>query len=280
MLQGYVGEQLTLKVLEADPDTRRLILSERLARRRLRKQNIQRLLHTLVEGSTCRGTVSTLCNFGAFVDLGGADGLIHISELAWSRVRHPEEIVAVGDEIEVLVLRLDRERERIGLSLKRLQPNPWEVVDEEYSVGQLVGGRVTTVVDFGAFIALPIGVQGLVHVTELADPPPPDPGEFVQPGEELVLRILDIEPRRERVRLSLRRVSAEEREEWFEELEQDQATQEGDDNIYLGVNMTPEPSERSRDGGLPDDGVTRPCVAETDELRMGEVTGDISERTV
>jgi small subunit ribosomal protein S1 len=153
--------------------------------------------------------------FGAFVDLGGADGLMHISELAWRRVGHPKEVVGVGDELDVYVLRLDHERQRIGLSLKRLQPNPWTLVDETYAIDQLVCGTVTNVVDFGAFVALDLGVEGLVHVSELADSPPSDVRELVKRGDELVLRILRIDSFRERIALSLKQVSEQERDDWL-----------------------------------------------------------------
>jgi len=211
--EAYVGQEVPLKVIEVDRDRRRLILSERLAKRQLCRQNMERLLDILLEGQVVQGTVSRLCDFGAFVDLGGADGLIHLSELAWRRVRHPNEVVQVGDEIEVYVLRLDYKRKRISLSLKRLQPSPWELVDEIYTQGQLVPGIVTNVVGFGAFILLDIGVEGLAHVSELADPPPSDPREVVQQGDELVLRILRIDAFRHRISLSLKRVYPQEEEE-------------------------------------------------------------------
>lgn len=214
-LEELVGQELPLKVIEVNRDRRRLVLSERLARQEIREQNKERLLDELVEGQVCRGTVSQLCDFGAFVDIGGADGLIHISELAWQRIRHPRDVLQVGDEIEVYVLRLDHERKRIGLSLKRLQPDPWTLVDVAYTKGQLVSGIVTNVVGFGAFVALDIGVQGLVHVSELADPLPPDPREVVRRGDELVLRILRIDSFRHRIALSFRRVSAQERDDWL-----------------------------------------------------------------
>ena len=209
-LQEYVGEELPLKVIEVDRDNRRFVLSERLARRREHEHNKQRLLDELSEGQLCRGTVSTLCDFGAFVDLGGADGLIHISELAWTRVAHPSEVLDVGDEVDVYVLRLDHERKRIALSLKRLQPDPWELVDRPYSQGQLVSGTVTKVVSFGAFVALDIGVEGLLHVSELDDPPPPEARTLVQRGDELLLRVLNVDSSRHRIGLSLKRVSPQE----------------------------------------------------------------------
>ena len=222
-LQNYVGRELPLKVIEVTRDRRRLILSERLARRQQRKQEMERLLNELLEGQVVRGTVTQLVDFGAFVDLGGADGLVHTSELAWRRVRHPGEVVQVGDEIDAYVVRLDRQRKRIGLSLKRLQPDPWHLVDDTYVGGQLVTGVVTSVVKFGAFALLGIGVEGLVHMSELADPPPSDPREVVQRGDELLLRILRIDAFRHRISLSLKSVSPQERGEWLAQQERVQA---------------------------------------------------------
>ncbi|UCC62235.1 MAG: S1 RNA-binding domain-containing protein [Anaerolineae bacterium] len=247
-LKTYVGQELFLKVIEVDRNRRRLILSERLARRQLRRQNMKRLLNELVEGQVIQGTVSRLCNFGAFVDLGGADGLIHLSELAWRRVRHPGEVVQVGDEIEVYVLRLDRERQRIGLSLKRLQPSPWDLAEEAYGPGQLVSGVVTNVVNFGAFVLLDTGVEGLVHVSELAHTPPSDPHEIVQGGDELVLRILRVDAFRQRISLSLKRVSAQERDEWL---------------IQQARDQTAETSDAS--DASPDNGDTQPVLIHTAE---------------
>ncbi len=214
LFKEYVGQELPCKVIEVNRDRRRLILSERLARRQIRKQNRERLLSELVEGQVVQGTVRRLCEFGAFVDLGGADGLIHISELAWRYVQHPKEVLQLGDEIKVYILKLDHKRNRIALSLKRLQPYPWDLVDTNYSEGQLVSGTVTGVKDFGAFVALDAGVEGLVHVSELADPPPEDPRTVLQPDDELVLRILHIDTFRHRIALSLKQVSAEERDKW------------------------------------------------------------------
>jgi small subunit ribosomal protein S1 len=246
-LEGYLGHELTLKVIEADRRRRRLVLSERLARKQLRQQHMERLLNELVEGQVVRGTVRGLRPFGAFIDLGGAEGLIHISELAWRRVRHPNEVLQVGDEIDAYVLRLDHERERIGLSLKRLQPNPWTLVDETYTAGQLVSGTVTNVADFGAFVALDLGVEGLVHISELADRPPSHPRESVKPGDELVLRILRIDSSRERINLSLKQISERERENWLDRPADDRtagadqpdapasAGQPGDDGFWMSL---------------------------------------------
>jgi small subunit ribosomal protein S1 len=215
-LKELVGQEIPLMVLDVDRDQQNLVLSERQARQQLRRQNQARLMDELAVGQVCRGTVRHLTNFGAFIDLGGADGLVHISELAWEHVNHPREVLEVGDEIEVQVIELDYDRERIGLSLKRLQPNPWEQVQMIYTSGQLVSGAVSNVVDFGAFVTLAVGVEGLLHVSEIADPTPDDPREFLEKGDELVLRILKIEPARQRISLSLKDVTEQERELWLQ----------------------------------------------------------------
>jgi len=214
-LEEYVGQKLPLQVVFVNQDKDQLIVSERQARRQIRQRNQERLLNELVEGEIRRGTVRQLRGFGAFIDLGGVDGLIHNSELAWQRVRHPEEILQVGDEIDVYILHLDYKQQRIGLSLKRLQPNPWSIVQETYTVDELVSGTVTNVVDFGVFVALDVGVEGLVHISELADPQPQKSHKIVRPDDELVLRILSIDSIRQRISLSLKRVSAQERDEWL-----------------------------------------------------------------
>jgi small subunit ribosomal protein S1 len=214
-LEEYMGQELAVKVIEVQRRRRRLVMSERLAQGELQDQHMDRLLNDLLEGMVCPGRVTRLASFGTFVDLGGAEGLIHISELAWQHIRHPREAVKVGDEIDVYILRLDHDRKRIGLSLKRLEPDPWSVIDEEYAVDQLVSGTVTNVVDFGAFVALPVGVEGLLHVTEIADPAPSHPGDRVGSGDELVLRVLSIDPMRQRIALSLKEVSEQESQEWL-----------------------------------------------------------------
>jgi len=209
-LSEFIGKTLPLKAIEVQRRRRRLIFSERMAQRRWREQQKQRLMNELYEGEIRRGTVSSLCNFGAFVDLGGADGLVHISELAWHRVRHPHEVLSVGDEVDIYVLRLDYERGRIGLSIKRLQPDPWTLVDDKYQVGQVVRGKITNVVDFGAFACIEPGVEGLIHVSELAEGDVGHPSNVVGKGDELTLRIISVNAERRRIGLSLRQAPLEE----------------------------------------------------------------------
>ncbi len=212
------GRKLLLKVIEVDRARRRLIFSERLAYREKRRRQREQLFEELREGEVRRGVVSSLCHFGAFIDLGGADGLIHISELSWERVNHPRELLQVGDEVEVYVLRLDRERRRIGLSIKRLEPEPWSTVEERYSVGQLVEGTVTNVTDFGAFARIEPGIEGLIHISELSDGHVDQPDEVVQVGDILLLRIIKLDSARRRLGLSLKRISEAERARWLAEI--------------------------------------------------------------
>ena len=210
-LAKLVGQKLKLKIIELDRGRNRLILSERAAIREWRRQQKERLLAELQEGDIVRGAVSSLCDFGAFVDLGGADGLIHLSELSWGRVSHPSEVLQVGDEVEVYVLKVDRKERRIGLSLKRLQPDPWSQVEEKYSVGQLVEGTITKLTKFGAFARLKDDeIEGLIHISELSDERVTHPKEVVKEGDVLTLRIIRIDPERRRMGLSLRKVASAE----------------------------------------------------------------------
>jgi small subunit ribosomal protein S1 len=205
-LAKMVGQRVRLKVIEVDRSHRRLILSEREAQKQWREEQKEKLINELWEGQLWHGRVSKLCDFGAFVDLGGADGLIHISELSWGWVNHPSEVVQVGDEVDVYVLRLDYERKRIGLSLKRLHPDPWARVHERYEIGHLVEGTVISVHDFGAFVRIKEGIDGLLHVSEMRNPPPQDAREIVKEGDKLLLRIISIDGRRHRMGLSLRNI--------------------------------------------------------------------------
>jgi small subunit ribosomal protein S1 len=217
-MQSYAGRSLPLKVIEVDPARRRLILSERLGRRAMQEQTLERLLSELTEGQVIKGQVTNLCDFGAFVDIGGAEGLVHVSELAYRTVRHPSEVLRAGEEIEVYVLRLDHPRKRISLSIRRLQPDPWDKVQETYTEGQLVEGTVTHLAEFGAFVALEEGVEGLAHISELADPPIANPDAILSPGESRLFRILHIDTQNHRIGLSLKQADySPEVDEWLAE---------------------------------------------------------------
>jgi small subunit ribosomal protein S1 len=213
-MSKMVGQKISMKVIEVNRKRRRLVFSQRDANRGNREQRKEVLLDQLREGEIRKGVVSGLRDFGAFVDLGGADGLIHISELAWHRVTHPKEVLKVGDEVQVYILRLDAEGKRIGLSLKRLQENPWAAVEELYHVGQLVEGTISRVAQFGAFVSLDPGIEALLHTSQIAEPPPEDPSLVVHEGQKLLMRVISIEADKQRLGLSLKEVTAEEKERW------------------------------------------------------------------
>jgi small subunit ribosomal protein S1 len=215
-MMNLVGEKVRVKVIEVNRKRRRLVFSQRDAVRGNREARKEVLLDELKEGDVRKGVVSGLRDFGAFVDLGGADGLIHISELAWHRVKHPKELLNVGDEVEVYVLRLDAEGKRIGLSLKRLQKNPWALVEEMYHVGQLVEGTISRVAQFGAFVSLEPGIEALLHSSQLSDPAPEDATTVMREGERLIMRVISIEADKQRLGLSLKDVSEDERTRWEE----------------------------------------------------------------
>lgn len=213
-LDDLVGTDITVKVIEVNRKRRRLVFSQRNAEREYRNARKEVLLEQLSEGDTREGVVSGLCEFGAFVDMGGADGLIHISELAWHRVRHPNEVVNIGDQVKVYILHLDEAGKRIGLSLKRLQPNPWSLVEEMYHIGQLVEGTVSRVEPFGAFISLEPGIEALLHVSQISEQPIQDPRGELYEGQQLLTRVISIEADRQRLGLSLKEVTENEMDQW------------------------------------------------------------------
>ncbi|MCY3834554.1 MAG: S1 RNA-binding domain-containing protein [Chloroflexi bacterium] len=215
-LQNLVGNEITVKVIEVNRKRRRLVFSQLEAEQENRAARKAALLQELTEGSTRKGVVSGLCDFGAFVDLGGADGLIHISELAWHRVRHPSQVLALGDEVDVFVLNLDEAGKRIGLSLKRLQPNPWSLVDDIYHIGQLTEGVISRLESFGAFISLEPGIEALLHVSQVAANPEDNPLRHLYEGQKLLMRIVSIESDRQRLGLSLTEVTPAEKAQWEE----------------------------------------------------------------
>jgi small subunit ribosomal protein S1 len=203
-LQSMKDKELQLKIIEINRARNRLILSERLAVQEWRQRRREELLDELKPGEVRRGVVSNLANFGAFIDLGGADGLVHISQLAWSRVNHPSEVLHVGQEVEVQVLSVDKDKKKIALSIKRAEVDPWTTVDQRYAVGQLVTGTVTKIAPFGAFARIEDGVEGLIHLSEL--PAGTDPKSVLYEGAQLQLRVLRIDAERRRLGLSLRQV--------------------------------------------------------------------------
>lgn len=202
-----IGEQLPVEVIEVERRRRRLVLSHRLAERKYREDRKTHLFEEMKVGDVVEGEVRSLRPFGAFVDIGGADGLLHVSEIGWTPVSHPRDVLQVGDRIQVEVLRLDADRSRIALSRKKLLPNPWESIEDRYRQGDTIVVTITRVVDFGAFAQLEPGVEGLIHVSELADIEVAEPLKSVTPGDRVVTKILRVDPERQRIGLSRRQAA-------------------------------------------------------------------------
>ncbi len=201
-LSRWVGKQVSLKVIELDRSRNRLVFSERATR--WGAKDGEHVLDELAPGDICPGVVSNICDFGAFVDLGGVDGLVHLSELSWGRVTHPREILSIGDRVQVYVMSVDRDRRRVALSLKRMQPDPWTVVEQKYTLGQELDARITNIVGFGAFAQIEEGLEGLVHLSEISAHHLEHPSEVVSPGQVVRVRILRIDSVNHRLGLSMR----------------------------------------------------------------------------
>ena len=204
------GDAITVRVIEVDRARRRLILSERAAVKESREAQKDRLLSEIKVGEVRKGHVISLAEFGAFVDIGGADGLVHLSELSWKRVNHPNEILKVGQEVEVVVLNVDRERKRIGLSMKRREDDPWLAIQKKYQVGQLVAATITKLTKFGAFARIEgeDDIEGLIHISELAEGHIDHPKEVVAEGQNVTLRVVKVDAEKRRMGLSLKRVAS------------------------------------------------------------------------
>ncbi len=205
-LDEFMGQTLRCKVIELNRSRNNVVLSRRAVLEEERKEMRQAILDRLSPGDVVTGTISNIVDFGAFVDLEGIDGLIHISELSWSHVNHPSELLEIGQEVEVKVLDIDRDRQRISLGLKQTQSDPWQQVTDTYDQGDVVEGKVTKVVTFGAFIEVVPGVEGLVHISELAQHHVENPREVVAQGETVQAKIIEMDPERRRLSLSLKRV--------------------------------------------------------------------------
>lgn len=201
-LGRYQGRTLKLKVIELDRLHNRLILSERVAH--LPTSRVEQTLEALQAGQTRRGVIRNVTAFGAFVDLGGVEGLIHVSEMSWQRVNHPSDVCRAGDSIEVMIMEVNRDQRRVALSLKRLCPDPWSLVAKNYKPGDVVQAQITNVMPFGAFAKLPEGVEGLVHTSELAEGNFLHPRDVVSEGQVVRVRIMNVDAARQRIGLSLR----------------------------------------------------------------------------
>jgi len=206
-LQPYVGRELEAKIIELDKNRNNVVLSRRAWLEQTQSEVRQNFLHQLQKGQIRKGVVSSIVNFGAFVDLGGVDGLVHVSELSWKHIDHPSEVVEVGQEVTVEVLDVDLDRERVSLSLKSTQEDPWQQFARMHQIGQIVPGKVTKLVPFGAFVRVEDGIEGLVHISELAERHVEIPEQVVQVGNEVMVKIIDIDLERRRISLSLKQAN-------------------------------------------------------------------------
>jgi small subunit ribosomal protein S1 len=206
--QKMVGDPISVRIIEVDRERRRLILSERATSTETRQSLKDRVISELEEGKSYTGRVTSLADFGAFVNVNGADGLVHLSEISWDRVQHPKEVLEVGQEVKVKVINIDREKRRIGLSIRALQEDPWAARVSKFSVGQLVEGAITRLTKFGAFARLEGDIEGLIHISEISDHRIEHPKEAIKEGEVKTLRVIRIDHDQHRIGLSLRKVDS------------------------------------------------------------------------
>jgi len=222
-LDEFLGQSLECRVIELNRFRNNVVLSRRAVLEEERRGVREQILDRMNVGDLVTGVISNIVDFGAFVDLEGIDGLIHISELSWSHVNHPSEVLTIGQKVEVRVLDIDRDRQRISLGLKQTQKDPWQQVFENRQVNEIVHGKVTKLVSFGAFVEIEEGVEGLIHISELAQHHVEDPSEIVRPGQEVNVKIIEIDPERRRLSLSLKRLEPEYR------IHEDALTEEGEE---------------------------------------------------
>jgi 4-hydroxy-3-methylbut-2-enyl diphosphate reductase len=250
-LDRLVGRSLRLKVVEVDRARKRVVVSHKLAAEEERQRRRELTLESLQEGQIRKGIVRRITDYGAFVDLGGVDGLLHVTEMSWTRVRHPSDVVNPGQRLEVMVLKVDREQEKISLGLKQILPDPWQHVAEQYKTGEVVEGKITRLVPFGVFCLLPAGIEGIIPTSELAGQKKVSPADLVQVGQTVRVKILSIRPAERRMMLSLRQVEQEtERREYQEYLARQQQAGRitigdlvGDAFARAGQQAEPEPGE-------------------------------------
>ncbi|MFN3330999.1 MAG: 30S ribosomal protein S1 [Caldilinea sp.] len=202
--EGHIGEEMRLKVIEVDPKRRRLVMSQMLAEREYRTAQREELFKSLAVGDVVEGVVRSMRPFGAFVDIGGVDGLLHVSEIGYGNINHPRDVLSVGQTIQVQVIRIDADGQRVALSRRRLLANPWEGIEQRYAVGSIVPATITRLAEFGAFAELEPGVEGLIHISELADIAVAEPLKTVRPGDEVKVKVLRVDPKRQRIGLSIR----------------------------------------------------------------------------
>jgi small subunit ribosomal protein S1 len=256
-LHPYVGQELECKIIELDRNRNNVVLSRRAFLEESQSEGRKKFLESLKKGERRKGSVSSIVNFGAFVDLGGVDGLVHVSELSWRHVEHPSEVVSVGQEVEVEVLDVDMDRERVSLSLKATQADPWKEFAEKHRAGQVIDGEVTKIVPFGAFVRVAEGIEGLVHISKLSEQHVETADQVVQVGERVRVKVEDVDIARRRVSLSMRGVEAATAEPEFEA------------EVEPAPEPEPEPElrapEEAEEPGPPEPAAAEPASAEAEE---------------
>ena len=270
-LNALVGKKMLLKVIEVNRGRRRLILSQQAAAKEWRAERRRQLLEELQPGQVRTGRVSQITNFGLFINLGGLDGLVHVSELSWGRIENPAEVYHVGQRIKVKVLSVDRERQRIALSIKALTPDPWETAEQRYTIGKLVEGKVSQMADFGVFVELEPGVEGLLHNSELLSD---EQREELAVGTNVLVKVIRIEPDRRRIGLSARRVGREEWEQWYAEAA---ARAEAQEQARREAEAQAVPESESAESLLAEDEIFDEETLDSDILLDDETSEDFSE---
>ena len=233
----YKGKELSLKVVEMDKEKNKVILSHKAVLEDEAKVKKQEILNSIQPGQILEGTVQRMTDFGVFVDIGGVDGLVHVSELAWNRVDKPSDVVKEGDKVQVKVLKVDRENERIGLSIKETQAGPWANVAEEFKPGAIVTGTVKRLVSFGAFVEVAPGIEGLVHISQIANRRVNTPGEVLKEGQEVQVKVLDVVPQEQRISLSIRAVEEDRQEQAERASKREQQQFQQENNQPMGVTL-------------------------------------------
>lgn len=233
----YKGKELSLKVVEMDKEKNKVILSHKAVLEEEVKVKKQSILETIQPGQILEGTVQRMTDFGVFVDIGGVDGLVHVSELAWNRVEKPSDVVKEGDKVTVKVLKVDKENERIGLSIKETQAGPWAHVAEEFKAGSIVSGTVKRLVSFGAFVEVAPGIEGLVHISQIANRRVNTPGEVLKEGQEVQVKVLDVVPQEQRISLSIRAVEEDRAEQAERASKKEQQQFQQENNQPMGVTL-------------------------------------------
>ena len=257
-LHPFVGTELEAKIIELDRNRNNVVLSRRAFLEESQSEGRKKFLESLQKGERRKGTVSSIVNFGAFVDLGGVDGLVHVSELSWKHVDHPSEVVQVGQEVEVEVLDVDLERERVSLSLKATQEDPWKEFERKYSAGEIIDGQVTKLVPFGAFVRVAAGIEGLVHISEISEQHIETPESVLSVGDEVRVKVIEVDVPRRRISLSMRQVGGA-MPRPATEIEEE-AAEAAPDAVSAGT-----------DSASPS---SAPPASETDEIAPAEVTSD------